>query len=347
MNRLSITQPANLKINLYKHQMVSVYEMEQLEKYQKITYDLGNYKTTQLGINADPTGYGKTLSMITLVLRDKMEWDLDTPYIHQKISIDSGGLVKNYINKEYTKLNCTLALMSTSIISQWRRELKYTNLRVGVVSKKRDVDSVYPENYDIILITPTMYNFYISSTIDYAWKRFIFDEPSQLRIAGMKSIKAGFYWFISATPNGITENHKNCRNSFMKEIVSCDYWYTDFETKFAPMIIKNDFNFVRISFEMPPTYNYYYQCYQPLFNVINGFVSHNITLMIEAGDIQSAILALGGKQTENIHELVKRKKLEEKEEIESKIRIYEIRGDVDRINVWKTRLDHINIQINE
>ena len=44
--------------------------------------------------------------------------------------------------------------------------------------------------------------------------------------------------------------------------------------------------------------------------------------MIEAENIEDAITALGGKKTKNIVELIKKKKLEELEEIQTKIAIY-------------------------
>ena len=54
--------------------------MEKLEREQVVEREIppGEQRTatiqteTRLGINADPTGYGKTLSMIGLLVRDKM-----------------------------------------------------------------------------------------------------------------------------------------------------------------------------------------------------------------------------------------------------------------------------------
>jgi CRISPR/Cas system-associated endonuclease/helicase Cas3 len=60
-----------MKVTLYPHQLASIYKMEQLEIYNKIEKE-NCVKYTKIGINSDPTGYGKTLSMIGLILRDKM-----------------------------------------------------------------------------------------------------------------------------------------------------------------------------------------------------------------------------------------------------------------------------------
>ena len=117
MSNLSIIQPEKLKVKLYDHQLISIRRMEKMEDEQRIIKkDL--VKEFKIGINADPTGYGKTLSTIGLILRNKMEWDIDLPYIEEKI-ITTNNLIKSHIIKRYEKLNCNLILVSPSIIKQW------------------------------------------------------------------------------------------------------------------------------------------------------------------------------------------------------------------------------------
>jgi SNF2 family DNA or RNA helicase len=300
---------------------------------------------TNIGINADPTGYGKTISMIGLIVRDKMKWDIDTPFVQEIILSEAGGRIKHRRLFRYTKYDCTLILMSQSILGQWKKELLNTSLRVATIITRKEVDLVDPNEYDVILVTPTMYNQLIMSHSSYAWKRFIFDEPGHVRVSGMKDIQAGFYWFVTATPNLIISQHKNCRNSFMKDIIGNGF--CDIETQFEKMIIRNNLDFVKSSFEMPPTNYYYYDCYQPVFNLINGFVNSTISNMIEAGNIEGAITALGGTKTESLISLIERKKLEELEEIESKIRIYTIRTDETKIKEWTEKKAELVSQIDE
>ena len=89
-----VSQPSNLKINLFPHQLASIYNMEKFESENIIEKD--NYVIeTKIGINADISGYGKTLSMIGLIVRDKMEWDLEKPFTFTKILSDSNSLIKN------------------------------------------------------------------------------------------------------------------------------------------------------------------------------------------------------------------------------------------------------------
>jgi SNF2 family DNA or RNA helicase len=348
-----VTQPKRLRIKLFDHQLASIYQMEKLEREQTVEREVppGEQLTatiqtkTRLGINADPTGYGKTFSMIGLMVRDKMLWDMDTPFTSERIITESAGLVRSRIINRYNKLPATLILVTPSILNQWEKELACTNLVISSVATKKDVDSIDASECDAVLVTTSMYNYLVRSYSKYAWKRLIFDEPGHARVAGMKDVRAGFYWFVTATPNAITIKHRNCRGSFIKKIIG-DNW-CNFEEQFGDLIIRNDEEFVRSSFVIPTSEHFYYQCFQPLSNTIAGLVSPVITLMIEAGNIEGAITALGGKKTRNIVDLVQKKKLEELEESEHKIRLYTIREDSEQIKTWTSRKIRIQTQLSE
>jgi|694.fasta_scaffold00094_82 hypothetical protein len=329
-----VSNPKNLKISLFKHQLASIYSMEHLESVKQVEQK-DCIKETRLGINADHTGYGKTLSMIGLMVRDKMEWNIDYPFVVEQINTESEGLIRTRKLLRYDKLQSNLILVSPTILKQWEKEFEYTNLRVGVIATKKDIDIVEAENCDVVLVTPTNYNDLIKSYSRYAWKRFIFDEPGHNKVIGMKNIQAGFYWLVTATPSHIISQHRNGRESFMKKIIGDDC--THIEDQFAGMIIKNDLDFVKSSFNMTPTYYYDYDCFQPLYRALVGLVNDNIKSMIEADNIEGAIEALGGTKTKNILELVKQKLLEELENIESKIRIYILRNESSKIEEWNSK----------
>jgi len=326
-----VSQPQNLQINLFRHQLSSIYLMEKLENEKQVEQK-DCIKETRLGINADYTGYGKTLSMIGLIARDKMEWDLDYPFVFENIISESEGIIKTRKFLRYDKLPSNLILVSSTILKQWQKELEYTNLKVGVISTKKDIDIVEAEKCDVVLVTPSNYNDLIKSYSRYAWKRFIFDEPGHNKVIGMKNIQAGFYWLVTATPSHIISQHRNGRESFMKKIIGDECYHI--EDQFNGMIIRNDIEFVKSSFNMPPTYYEKYDCFQPLYKVIIGLVNDNIKDMIEADNIEGAIESLGGTKTKNIIELIKEKLLEELEQIESKIRIYTIRNDATKLKEW-------------
>ncbi len=342
MSNKMIRQPQNLKIKLYDHQLVSIQKMEDLENNNII--DKSTYtKETQIGVNADIIGHGKTLSMIGLISRDKMEWDLDTPFIFEKIDSYAKGRIKERHITRFQKLPTTLILVTLNIISQWENELKYSNLTYTIIKNKKNVDELVPENFNVVIVSPTMYNNLIQNFSNYAWKRFIFDEPGNLKIPGMKEIFANFYWFVTSNPNSISKLHRNCKG-FMKDIIN-NSW-TDFDIQFADVIIKNDPEFVKKSFNMPDIHHLYHSCYQPVLNVVRNFIDPKIQTMIEAGNIELAIASLGGKKTDNIVELVKNKKREELIEINARIDISILRNSEENLENYQNKKNIILEQID-
>ena len=339
-----VNQPVKIKIKLFRHQLASIYNMENLE-CQKVIVTNNCIIQTTLGINSDIAGYGKTYSMLGLIARDKMFWDISSPFIKEKVNIESNGTIKKIYNERYTKLPTTLILVSSTILKQWENEILNTELKFTTVINKKDINNIIVENYDIILVIPSMYNNLIKSYSNYAWKRFIFDEPGNLRVSGMRDINCGFIWFVTANPNSIIPYHQSCRGSFMFKIIGNNKYQT-FEEQFSDIILKNNDLFVKESFNMPQTNYIDYYCFQPILKIIDGMVNPVITKLIESGNISGAIDALGGSKTKNIIELVKNKKQEEIEIIKSKLNIHNIRKNNQRIEHYNKILVKLENELN-
>lgn len=325
-----IEQPENLDINLFVHQLASVYAMEKLEN-AKCTMENDNKIHTDIGINADLTGYGKTASMVALVLRNKMEWDLETEYEFENIFTYASQHVKKIYIEKYPKNNTTLVLASASIIHQWAEEFSHTNLNFATVTTKKGAKYIDIDEYDVVIVSPTMCNTLLDRYCNSVWKRFIYDEPTTVKVPAMRPIRAGFTWLVTATPSDIYPRHKNARRSYISEIIgdrAFEYNIRSYVT------IKNSDEFVRASFAMPPTHTIYHECHDKVFRAVKGIVSDKISKMIEAGHILGAVQALGGKRTDNIIVLVKKNKTIELEEIRSKIKIWGLRGDDEKKADW-------------
>lgn len=344
-------QPLGLKVKLFKHQLASIYKMECLEQEQIISKP-SYIKETRLGVNGDPTGSGKTYTMIGLIIRDKMVWDTDLPFVNESINVESGGLIKTTTVKRYEKLPTTLILVSSSIIGQWEQELKNTDLRFTLITNKREVEYINVEDFDVVLVTTSMYNNLVMSYRGHAWKRFIFDEPGHTRVTSMKEIQAGFIWFVTATPNSIITKHSGCRNSMIKTIIGENE--CECVGQFDDITIKNNVEFVKLSFEMPITNHYYHKCFQPIVNTLDGLVKPDVSKMLEAGNIEGVISYLGGSKSDNIVELVKNKKLceitaidKKKQDITEAIRLQTILKTTGekKISDLEIKKQQLNIQI--
>ena len=344
-----IEQPEEIKISLYPHQLASIYQMEKREKEQRVI-DNNVIIDMNISIQADKMGYGKTMSLVTLIYRDRMEWDLDVPFCKRNIMSLSDGRVTKTSLKYFEKLDVTLVLAGNSIINQWYDEFKKSPLCVKKIITKKDIDNVLVENYDVILVTPTMYNNLVLKYSGMAWKRFIYDEPGHIKIAGIQKVIAGFIWLVTATPVSIIYNYQNCRSSFMNDIVIMLKDMINLQQN-SHIIIKNPDLFVEKSFSMPVTNHHYHKCYNPLYKTVYGLVNSKITDMISAGNIQGAINALGGKETQNITELIKTKKENEIAEFESIIEILTVRdrqsSRTKQIEELRLKIDKLKLQIND
>lgn len=344
-----IIQPEELKIDLHPHQLASVYKMETLERDHTVYYDFTNNEEniirTSLGINGNITGYGKTLEMITLILRDKMEWDVNDPYIKSETIPIANGLVNKVTLKKYEKNNTTLILANRSIIKQWLNEFKHTNLKVFSVMNNKDIECVDPDKYDVIIINSTFFNRMMQRFRNVCWKRFIFDEPGHIKVPRMQPVYAGFMWLVTATPYAICTQHKHCSTSFMYSISRSLY---DWNHITKNIIVSHPEDFIKQSFQMPPTKHIYHKCYSALYKAFNGMIDDRIMDMIQGDDIESAIQALGGNKTTNITELIKQKKNEELLQIRYKIQLYNNRqNEESKVNEWKRREIAIVKQIEE
>ena len=344
---ISLVPQLEFKIKLYKHQLASIYNMENLEEEQVVYCSDGLIKQTKVGLNCDCTGYGKTLSILGLITRDKMLWDLNTPFVVENIQTESGGLIITRKIKRYVKMPMNLVLVSSSLVHQWENEIKKTNLTYFIVSNKKKLEDMDLSIYNIVIVIPSVYNVLMQIYSKKAWKRFIYDEPGHLRVSGMKKITAGFYWLITATPEEIINQHKNCRESFMKKLL-LDDGLTPIKSQFNGMIVKNREEFVKASFSMPRTFEYYHECYQPILKTLSGFVNNTLHKLIESGNIEGAINHLGGK-TNNLIELVKQNKQDKLIKLNKKLSYLSSLEDIEEskfITIQK-EIDNLNNDLDE
>ena len=93
----------NLSVDLFSHQLASIYQMEEREKNRKLDTSIpGCMIESNVGIFADITGYGKSLSVIGMIIRDKMKWDLEEKYENCYLSRIYGfGMIKKF-QKSFT-----------------------------------------------------------------------------------------------------------------------------------------------------------------------------------------------------------------------------------------------------
>lgn len=332
-------QPLNFKKKLFTHQLASIYSMEDHE----ISRHRGNMYLN-IGINADMTGYGKTLSMLGLIKRDKLSWDVSQSHKVRKLKYICDS---NYVcDILHVRTKSTLILCSVSIMKQWINEINMTDLSVIKLTRRSDIDKFIKTDEtnvpDILIVSPTMIN-YLSSVYVKTYKRFIFDEPASIKVSNMNPINAGFYWYVTATPDSLYRFNNHSRSDFVREFVNL--YPRRGSNIFKHSLVYNQIDFVKKSFTMPETIYKSHKCYDVVASNVRGMITDNIFNMVSAGNIRGAIEALGGGESNNIIDVVKNKKKKEIEDADNNIRMYLDMNDNVRAAEWGLRRKRIEDQI--
>ena len=370
-------QPKEINRKLFQHQLKSVYDMENMEKCEN-TSMVGNARLFStgwwspesairwngqertlrryIGIQADPVGYGKTLSMVTLMARDRMPWNVEEP--HRVASTWSSLYYTMSYSTSLERINTNLVLTSHSCFNQWKDDLALAgdNLKVCTIKSRKDISRFKPsDGWDVALVTPTMYNGLVRSQPRVAWKRFIFDEPAQVKVRGMDEIIAGFIWLVTATPGyiGRIQASTNWVGRLARDFFPAYSIYGRSRGAIQNFVVRNPTRFVQTSFDMPQTVFRDYICWQPLARHLNGLVPTHINRMVQAGDIQGAIEALGGSQANkhNLVEILKARKERDLEYVKFHLQRWENAGQSNeqqrRVDHWKQRFSELQSQIQQ
>ena len=147
-----------MKKTLFPHQVSAIEMMETREATRKIAHPSYCIDLTT-SIYGDITGYGKTVAILGLIIRDKMAWDLDQDHIQSFISgvYGNGCIVKRSL-LSLRRLNTTLIVAGTTILRQWMEELDETTLHYTVITNHKKLDQINPSEYEVVLCAPSFYN---------------------------------------------------------------------------------------------------------------------------------------------------------------------------------------------
>ena len=341
---LEIEQPNNLDVKLYRHQKVSVSRMEVLEKYKRFSIKDRYNCETEFGILGDIPGYGKSYSIVALILRDKMDWDIKEEHLKNNIQILNDSIrLTSTIFKKRTRTN--LILCSLSIMNQWKIYFsKAPSLSVYEITSNKHITDYEMNKYDVVIVSSNRYNDFIISVGDIVWKRFIFDEASSTHIPKMKHIEFGFMWLITATYEYL-HAFKGTKDHFLTNFMrNIPYQFLEY------FLIKNTESFIKESFQMPPIQIINHQCINPrILKILRNHIDEETRIMISAGNIKGAISKLGGNiySTTNLIDIVKKKKQEKITNCLQSIDFWEKRGNKKEADQWKDRLKILENDMKE
>jgi superfamily II DNA or RNA helicase len=368
MEYLKVEQPENIKIKLFNHQLTSIYNMENLEKNRNIKISDEFYMKTDIGILGDIPGYGKSYSVLGLISRDKMPWNIEEAFYFENV-LTYHRLFKTVKISKIHRIKPNLLLVSNSVFGQWEEYINYTDIKTYYVSTRKELDALIPtygniyftneqkekqlvniNDYDLIVVTQTLYNDLVTRYQNRCWKRFIYDDPTTLYIPKMNNIICGFFWMITATPLHLVEPgglyYNRNASHFMKDFLSSMEY-----SHIKNMTIKNTEEYIKSSFIMPKVNNFTHKCKKSkILKALSGYVSLEISQMISAGNISGAIKSLGGNMGSNLIEIVGKRKMNDIKLAEHKISFYNQRndpGDKILVETWEKNLEKYVKDYNE
>jgi SNF2 family DNA or RNA helicase len=346
-----IPQPEKLGIKLFPHQLVTVYKMEQLERLRKIKKTDHTFFMTDFGILGDIPGYGKSFSIVSLLLRDVMQWDHTVQ--NEKDDIYTYNSCLKFVNKTVKKrIRPNLIVCSSTLIEQWKEYFSFVtkgSLSIKEISAKKDLENfvLHINQWDVVICSSVRYNDMMDLIGNVVWKRFIFDEAGSTHIPNMRQIHAGFVWFVSATYMQLMRC-SGTGNHYMKSFFS----HIDYDV-LPYFIIQNQIDFVKHSFKMPEVLHETHLCVNPrMLNVLSNYIDQESRLMISAGDIKGALLRLGGGSSttdSNLFDVVAKKQRERLESAIFSVQFWKNRGvsGAKELETWEKRVKEIEKTISE
>jgi hypothetical protein len=202
----------------------------------------------------------------------------------------------------------SIILVGPSILKQWQHVLSHFNLRVHLVLNMKSVqlvkENIYkdPCDFDVLLVTWSMFNFLMKATPGVMWHRLMWDEPAHSRIPKMSMIFALFTWLISGTMEQLVRRENSLRFSpFLTQVCPHRYTASAFLNKFKAFSVSMPKEFVESSFSnltLPRTTKYV--CVDRLSSAMGGLVSDNVINLFRSGDIASALRALNARSVDNL-----------------------------------------------
>ncbi len=307
-----ISQPESYSRKLLKHQLVSAYSIELLEKDKMIESAVG-FVDTRIGVFSDPQNSGKTTTLVSVICRNIMEWDIESPFaIETTLSSVRNLVMSRYVDR-YRSINPTLVLTSDEKVDNWKNELSMTDLKYAVINSKKSSLSI--ESFDVVVVTPAYYNNLVRTYAKCAWKRFIYEDPVQNQVRSMCWIVAGFYWLV--TPYLYELRTVSKSDKFLSNLVDKDIF--TFHSMLKPLTISTSYeSFYESSGFALAHSTYYYEL--PVYNMLNNLVGSSILRYIETDNVQEAIRILGGIHTCNIVELIRRNNQERLDQIANRLK---------------------------
>jgi len=265
---------------------------------------------TKVGIIGDKVGAGKSFVILSLALHPMHGTN------KRRIISMGHGLVSVFQNdaNTVTSSKTNLLVIPHNLYQQWcdyitiyyKQPSRVLIIHRNKIMDSLDNNSIQIQNYDLVVVTNTMYNrlVHIANNRNLKWSRVIFDEVDNTHFPSCPETKADFYWFVTASfgnliyPHGFRQmdtarRHHVYRakglshNGFVKNIF---VGLKDDKRVSYGLVLKNQDSFVDSALLLPEPNVRQIVCRTPMsIHVLQGLVSQGVIDSLNAGDIDHAI----------------------------------------------------------
>jgi len=336
-------QPEKILLKLKPHQLTSLYKAIEMENKGEIHYRLKNFSIYHhsnvenesidikvggnVGILGDKVGYGKTLIALSLIASNNpMNIYINPIYIknfssHYHYNYLNISVSNNLIQRRSNIINSTLVVVPRGpVYIQWEKTIREnTKLKMLSITNFGFIKTSLPkfngsnqneimdffENYDLILIKNTtlkilLETYYSGCLFMKNWKRIMVDEAHDIINKIPYNMNYYYLWLITGTYIDLfSKNGYSQYTAGLRDLLNIN--------SIASVIVKNENEFIKSSFNIPEPIEEYYLCRLPTnYYIAKRFLNSSVLEKVNANDFAGAIRELGGRnETEDdIIELV-------------------------------------------
>jgi len=332
-------QPDHIKIPLKIHQRTLLHAARKLETNRPngILCKDGAQMYTKYGVIADRVGSGKSLVALSLIGMERPQTEM---YMAEASTNQDVVVIKKYdehkklLDEGFNPTNASLLVIPHSLVSQWERYVKEQTTLKYLIVKTRKIATANTikddvAKVDIVVVSSTMWKDFImqDGAPKIYWSRLLIDEADtcQVQIASEDSVRAAFYWFISASwTNMIFPNYTSLWRQEQHKVyypLAFDYFknsgqyiriegvrrnnivsrmcvsgnYPNLRANYSwRLILRNNEEFIQQSLKMPEINHHRWTCAIPQnVQLLHDMIGPHVMEMLHAGDHESALQALG------------------------------------------------------
>lgn len=284
-------QPESITINLFKHQLSLLTQMQTLERTNQIQSNNSNIiLDTNVGVISDKVGSGKTLASVALVCENCPP--------QKGFRIIEGHPFTSIKRRMPPSNGITLVIVPHSLTQQWSDAFHLGRCERLVVKREAHIepglDRLFQVQNDKPKVAIVNANFalkfqhfawkrrYLNSGL--YWSRIIIDEAHQVKLHTNVRLYAHFIWLITATPKSLR---------FAKSQIIRNNIGHHLSNSLLKMVIKNQDNYVDASIQLPDVKHLYYRCFTPPeYIALESEISSDVMSLLHSGNVEQALLKL-------------------------------------------------------